>query len=75
MSLAGIRKEYWNSDSFRMVLKEAVLSRPEVRPYMPFDQGRTVEQQTNEWLSQSAEQVGFDKCFKLITGRNPEELK
>lgn len=75
MNLNGIRKEYWNNDTFRMILREAAATQPNVMPYLPQDQSRGKEQQINEWLSQSAEKAGFDKCFKLITGHSPEEIK
>jgi len=75
MNLNTLRKDYWNTESFRMILREAVESRPEMLPYLPNDGSREKEQQIDEWLSQSAEQAGFDKCFKLITGHYPGEMK
>lgn len=72
-NLAGIRKEYWNTGSFRMILKEALEHRP-IHP--PFDskKDQPVDVQIEQWKAMSAQCEGFDMAFKLITGHSPGEF-
>lgn len=70
-NLNGIRKEYWNTASFRMVLKEAIGNRPAP---LPFDESREVDEQVEKWKSLCAQQKGFDAAFQFITGHNIEDL-
>lgn len=72
-NLNGIRKEFWNTGSFRMILKEALFHRPEHLPFDP-NKDQTIDVQIEQWKAKSAEQKGFDKAFQLITGRKPEDF-
>jgi len=73
-NLNGIRKDYLQADSFRMILKEAVSFRPEHLPFNPLA-GESVSDQVEQWKAKSAEQRGFDLAFKAITGINPGDLE
>ena len=72
-NLNGIRKDYLCADSFRMILKEALNFRPE---HLAFNPQADIDPdiQTEQWKAKSAEQRGFDACFKVITGINIEEF-
>jgi len=72
-NLAGIRKEFWNTGSFQMILKEAVQRRPEIKSFMPSNNEPT-ELQIEVWKAKSAERRGFDAAFQFITGHNIEDL-
>ena len=73
-NLNGIKKEYWNNDSFRMILREALSFRPEHQPFNPLS-GEKTDDQIEQWKSKSAEQRGYDMAFKCITGHSPGEFK
>ena len=73
-NLGTVRKEYWTTNSFRMILREAVKNRPEAQSFLPNDTSRNTEIQIEEWKSKSAEKRGFDLCFQFITGHSPEDL-
>ena len=72
-NLNGIKKEYLQSDSFRMILKDAISFRPEHQPFNPL-MGKKTDDQVEEWKAKSAEQRGFDLAFRTITGINPEDF-
>jgi len=72
-NLIGIRKDYMQTDSFRMLLKEALRARPEPLPFNSVS-GGSADEQVENWKALSAEQRGFDKAFQLITGIKPEEF-
>lgn len=69
----GYRKEIWNQDIFRSILKEALDVRPEVQRFDP-KKDESVEVQIEKWKANSAERRGFDTCFQMITGHRPEDL-
>lgn len=73
-NLNGIRKEYWNSESFRMILREALKFRPEHQPFNP-SIGENADVQIEKWKARSAEQRGFDLAFKCITGNESGDFK
>ena len=73
-NLTGIRKDYLQADSFRMILKEAVAFRPEHSPFNPLS-GEAVSDQVELWKAKSAEQRGFDLAFRSITGISPGDLE
>ena len=72
-NLDGIRKEFWNTASFQMILKEAAEQRPNIKPFMPTNNEPT-ELQIEAWKAKSAERRGFDAAFQFITGHNIEDL-
>jgi len=72
-NLNGIRKEFLQTDSFRMILKEALKYRPEHLPFLPLS-GEKTDIQIEQWKALSAEQRGFDKAFQMITGIKTEEF-
>lgn len=72
-NLNGIRKEYWNTGSFRMILKEALEYRPVHMPFNP-NSGEATDVQIEQWKAKSAQREGFDKAFQLITGHKPEDF-
>ena len=73
-NLNGIRKDYLQADSFRMILREAVSFRPDHSPFNPLS-GESVSDQVELWKAKSAEQRGFDLAFRSITGINPGDLE
>jgi len=73
-NLTGIRKEFMQNASFRMLLDEALGVYPKPQEFNPSDK-RSEEMQVNEWKSKSSEKAGFDVCFKMLTGITPEEYK
>ena len=72
-NLKGIRKEYLQTSSFRMILKDALKYRPEHLPFNPSGEDASV--QVEKWKALSAERDGFDKAFQMITGIKPKEFK
>lgn len=71
-NLNGIRKEFLQTGSFRMILKDALKYRPEHKPFDP--NGGSFDVQTEQWKALSAERQGFDKAFQMITGLKPEDF-
>lgn len=69
--LGGIRKEIMQSAGFKMLLDEAVAMYPNPMPFNPY--GEDEDNQINKWKSKSSEKIGFDLCFKMITGISPED--
>jgi hypothetical protein len=72
-NLNGIRREYLQTDSFRMILTDALKYRPEHLPFLPTS-GEDANVQVEQWKAMSAEQRGFDKAFQMITGIKIEEF-
>lgn len=71
-NLIGIKKEFMQNASFKMLLDEAIGVYPKPQEFNPYD-ARSEEKQINEWKSKSSEKAGFDTCFKMLTGITPEE--
>ena len=73
--LGSIRKEYLQQDPFRMILKETLSYYPEPKGFNPGNPEQTIDAQIEEWKAKSAEQRGFELCFKLITGFYPKDFR
>lgn len=70
--LNALRKELLMS-VFRILVKDAQNKYPEPRIFNP-NSNDSMEKQIEEWKSKSAEQRGFDLCFKSITGYSTKEF-
>lgn len=73
-NVEGLRKELWSTGTFQMILKDVLEYRPEPQTFNPLDKSRDSASQVEDWKAQSAQQRGFDACFKAITGHNIEDL-
>ena len=72
-NLNGLRKEYLQNASFRMILREALTKRPEHQPFNPLS-GQATDVQVEQWKAKSAQREGFDLAFRMITGIKPEDF-